>query len=196
MKLYAVWQKNAPSGEGGSGKEGGSGGEGGGTPSQPDSGDTGLSSLLDKALGSPGLVWKTDSENPWSVYQSEVGNSTIAPFEGAEAVKSPSFGNVNGESWLETTITGPATVSFYYAMHFYNAKFFVTLDGETMFSREGVMAGVNGNGDTDWAQAAIEVGDGPHAIRFTYKRVPNLTNGPGYCENDGIRLDSVTVTPK
>ncbi len=135
------------------------------------------------------LIWTTDSTNPWNYYTSEtIDSKNYYPFDNTDGVKSSGAGGGVADSWMQTTITGPATFSFRYAKRHYSSTFTVLVDGSVVFTDStgtSQDAGVVG-----WTLKSFSVGGGNHTIRFNYHHP-----GKGWSSGgNGIRLDTMTVT--
>ena len=85
----------------------------------------------------------------------------------------------NGIGSIETTVTGPCIISFYWKISSSGGNLGLSVDGtETL--------GISGN--TDWKGECYEVGDGAHSLRWIYY------DGSGYGWLDQVVIQSVDRT--
>ncbi len=77
---------------------------------------------------------------------------------------------VSGESYFETTVTGPGTLSFWWKVSSEqdNDRLRFYMDGGTQFTISG---------EVDWEQRIFSVPAGAHALRWRYNKNALLTNG-------------------
>lgn len=113
---------------------------------------------LGAGVDAPQLVWRTSENYPWTF-------QTTNTFDGVDAVQSAWMptGSVK-ESWLETEVTGPSTMSFLFRREYMgpSSKFSVTCDGSAAYTFS------EGGYPNDWRQEEIEIPAGRHVIRFTF----------------------------
>ena len=139
-----------------------------------------------------GLTWRTCERFPWQVYTNYTWVSGVGYQPSSFYMKSGDFRNSGsapstGESWIETTVTGPRNLAFSYETYMMDGPFKVIVDGATAFStRDSVKA---------WAD--VEIPEGTHVVRFVF-----VANG-WYCSDDtyngvwirDIRLDTLDYRP-
>ena len=132
--------------------------------------------LIGTALGAPQCEWTT-SENPWYV----VADAT---FDGDLAVAASGGGGGIVETWLATTVDGPAkTMTFRFMKIYLDSLFAVLVDGEVVFSDRSKAPPA----DAEWLKASIEIPAGNHEIRFIY-----LHSGGGWTDYyNGVIIDCV-----
>ncbi len=132
---------------------------------------------LTAALDSPALQWTTAGNTPWA---SQAG----VTHDGVDAAQSGRITD-NQTSTLETTVTGPATVSFWWKVESEATFDFlkVTVDGAEQFA-----PGISGN--IDWQQRTITLAAGPHTIRWSYSKDGSVSTG-----QDAGWVDQITITP-
>jgi hypothetical protein len=130
-------------------------------------------SLAD-ALDLPGLIWRSGGAAPW------FGQPMIAR-DGVDAASSGGVGD-GQESWLETTVTGPGTASFWWKVSsepgFDQLRFAV---GQT------VRAAISG--ETDWQRFSFSLPGGAQTLRWTYLKDGSAREGA-----DAGWVDQVTIT--
>jgi Concanavalin A-like lectin/glucanases superfamily len=130
---------------------------------------------LDTVLNSTGMTFTTGGAAPW------FGQSLVT-HDGTGAARSGAVGN-NQESWMETTITGPAALSFWWKVSSQAAADFLrfSIDGNEI-------TGISGT--VDWAQATgISVPAGTHTLTWSYAK-----NGAGVSGDDAGWVDQLEVT--
>ena len=105
---------------------------------------------LAQAAGDPNLVFTTGGDAPWFV---EYTNT----HDGVSALQSGHIGD-NQSSWLQTTVTGPGTLTFWWT---------VDSDNEDVLSFWG--QGIANFGGT-WIQRSVDVPAGSFTLRWTYQK--------------------------
>lgn len=129
---------------------------------------------LDLALDTSGLTWTTGGNAPWS------GQATIT-YDHIDAARSGTIGN-NQSSWMETTVTGPAVVSFFWRVDSEEGYDYLRL-----FDNGTLKAAISGF--RDWAPFTLSVGPGSHTLRWAYTK--DVTKAVG---DDAGWVDTVTVS--
>ena len=106
----------------------------------------------------------------------------------------------NGESWIETKVTGPVRLSFWWkaSSEEYDGEVFdyayLSLDGEPLgmlsdYQLQGIAIG----GKTDWTNVVYDIMDaGEHTVRWTYKKDEVDESDVG---EDCVWLDEVSLDP-
>jgi hypothetical protein len=116
---------------------------------------------LGQAVGATNLTWSTDGDAVWT--------PTIAP-DGSSAAWSGHIGNLN-VSWLETTVTGPGTLSFDWMVS-------SELNGDYLtFSIDGVNQPGAISGEVNWQTLTFVLPAGTHRLTWTYAK--NAANASG-----------------
>jgi hypothetical protein len=132
---------------------------------------------LGTALDAEGLVWRTGSNAPW------LGEIDPQAFDMVDAASSGPIGD-NQSSYLQTTVTGPGTVTFKWRVSSQsqdNLSFLI--DGSFKVSITGEQA---------WANSqTYNVTAGTHTLTWHYTK-----NGSGSAGNDRAYLDQVVFTPQ
>jgi len=108
---------------------------------------------LNEALDTFSLVFTTGGAKPW------FGQADTFIFDGDAAQSGPI---ADGQtSWLQTTVTGPATVAFYWKVDSEEGHDFLqfSLNGEPTDQISGATA---------WILKSFEIGEGAHTLRWEY----------------------------
>lgn len=135
---------------------------------------------VNSTVGTTGLVWTVGGNLPWFIQ-----NATAQ--DGAWALQSGAITNQQ-ETWIETTLAGQGTLSFWWKSSCEDDPDFndwdyvrVTLDGYEQARIDGESA---------WTRVSLVLGSGTHTIRWSYKKDRWFAEG-----QDCAWLDSVTWTP-
>ncbi|MDZ4401671.1 M6 family metalloprotease domain-containing protein [Prosthecobacter sp.] len=130
---------------------------------------------LDVGLDTPGRTWTTGGQRSW------VGFAPAPSHDNVDAAMPNNLGQ--GESsWLETTVTGPVTVSFWWKSS--NPSFSDFFD----FSVDGDSVNHIG-GDEDWTFFQHALGAGDHTLRWTLSKSSPSTVGT----SNTVFLDQVVI---
>ena len=132
---------------------------------------------LQTALDSTTLSFTSGGGSSW------FGQTTIT-HDGVDAVQSGALGN-SQTNWLQTTVTGPGTISFWwYASSEQNWDFLeFMIDGDVV----GSMSGTN----NVWTSKSFEIStSGTHTLLWRYRK-----DGSQYRGLDAGFVDQVTWTP-
>lgn len=130
---------------------------------------------LGEALDAPNLPWRTNGHASWFP-------QTVTAHDGVEAAQSGPITN-NQQTWLETPLEGPGDLAFWWKVSsaaFYGILIFYVDDVEQWSI----------SGEVDWEPRAIELGAGPHRLRWTYTKSDDYSLGW-----DAAWLDEVTWIP-
>ncbi|MFZ2069999.1 MAG: hypothetical protein WAV32_00005, partial [Halobacteriota archaeon] len=76
----------------------------------------------------------------------------------------------NQDSWLETTVSGPGTLSFYWNVS--SEKYFDRLE----FYIDG-MARDRISGNVDWQQKTYQISSGSHTLKWRYVKDDGVSRG-------------------
>ncbi len=145
---------------------------------------------LSAALDTPGLSWTTDPDYPWTV---ETGSTK----DGLDAAHS-CFDNQNDRhkwtSWMQTTVRGPAKVSFFYRTVKYHALFYVDCWRGAVTNRVVEDSAVTLS--QGWTPVDFTVPEGDHTVRFAYQNYlyPGVSNLWWSLTDNGAYVDDVSVT--
>lgn len=133
---------------------------------------------LGGAVEAPQLTWTSSTNARW-LYQ-----STITKNAGDAAV-SADIGD-DGQSWMQTTVTGPGTLTFWWKVSSEAGFDFLrfTLDG----AAHSAVAGISGN--VDWQYKVVPIPAGSHTLRWNY-----LKDDSQSALNDAGYLDLVEYHP-
>ncbi len=130
---------------------------------------------LGEALNAPYLEWKTKTNAPWTT-------QTNISHDGEAAAQSGIIASSNS-TWIETTVTGPGTVRFWW-------KVSSQTNADTLnFALNGTeWSRISGN--VDWQKMSFDVPPGPLTLRWTYAKDAAFTSG-----FDRAWLDEVDFLP-
>jgi hypothetical protein len=129
---------------------------------------------LAEALDMPGLLWRSGGTVPWF-------GQPMTSHDGADAGRSGGASD-SLESWLETTVTGPGTVSFWW-------KVSSELGFDQLRFSIGAAPQAAISGETEWQALSFPLTDGPQTLRWTYAKDGSARDG-----EDAGCLDQVVVT--
>lgn len=134
-------------------------------------------SSLASALDNTQLPWSTSGDASWT------GQTQITQ-DGVDAAQAGDIGD-NQSSTLQTTVTGPIKLSFWWKADSEADFDFlrVTVDGVEPF------AGISGN--VNWQKKTITLTEGSHTIRWSYTKDDSVSSG-----QDTAWLDQVTTSTK
>ena len=111
------------------------------------------------ALDNPSLTWTTGGNGNWA------GQAEIT-HDGVDAAQSGILGN-NQTTWIETTVTGPGTLTFWWMVSCEDAPddtydyLLLEVDGVETFRIDG---------EVSWQQKSVILGSGAHTLRWSYKK--------------------------
>ena len=138
---------------------------------------------LDLALDTTGLTWTTGGGYGGYGWFRQ----TDASHDGVDSAEceSPELISPYSTAWMQTSVTGPGTLTFYW-------RFFVPLhypritDYLGFFIDGGYQAGV-GSPFAVWSYQTIYVGAGSHTLKWSYVRSGSTHGGgPGYMDQVGF----------
>lgn len=118
---------------------------------------------LGEALDAPHLVWTSGGATNW-LYQ------TNTTFDGVDAAVSGQIGD-NQQVWMETTVVGPGTVSFWW-----NVSSELNWDWLEFYISGVRQARLSGDLRT-WSYRVFDVPAGTNTLRWRYVKDPQLTGG-------------------
>src|SRR6478672_5327188 len=137
---------------------------------------------LGNAVDATNLVWTTGGTGGVGWFyeaQDQFGGDNT--FDGIDSARSGAIGN-NGETWMQTTVIGPGTVSFWwYAFSEPNADW---LEFWINSSRQDRISGVLPGNPSGWLYRSFAVAAGTNTLKWRYVKDASLTGGT---------LDSVWV---
>jgi hypothetical protein len=130
---------------------------------------------LDVMLAGTGLIVTDGGNTKWSE-QSSITH------DGSTAARSGSI-NHSQESWMQTTVTGPGTLTFWWKVSSQaNADYLE-------FYRDGSLLN-RISGEVDWKLCAQSIPAGSHTVRWRYMKNATITSG-----QDAGWLDDVAFLP-
>ncbi len=137
--------------------------------------DAPINVTLAEALNNTALTWTT---GPLCVWTPDPG----APHDGIAAARSARM-EAGGDSLLQTTVTGPGTLSYW-------TRVSSRLNNDFMeFSIDSVLTNQD-SGELDWTQRVYRIESGPHTVKWVYRKNGSLTGG-----EDTAWVDQVSYVP-
>jgi len=135
---------------------------------------------LGDALNAPGLSWSTGGSAGWT------GQSTVT-HDGSAAATSGTLSD-SQESWVQTTLTGPGTVSFWWKVSSESGWDYlrVQVDGTEL---------ANISGEVDWQQRTLMLGTGTHTVRWSYTKDMSLSRGADHGWLDQVLFTATPLPP-
>lgn len=112
-----------------------------------------IASRLCDSVESCNLAWTTGGKSNW-YYQ------TSTSHDGIDSARSGTI-STNQDSWMETTVTGPARLTFYWKV-----SCNPNLHGLHLTDNGNLLAKISGV--VDWTPCVFELSDGPHTLRWGY----------------------------
>jgi hypothetical protein len=136
---------------------------------------------LAEAVDAFDMVWRTGGTD-W-LRQFSVTH------DGSDAARSASIWEDN-QSWLETTVTGPGLVSFWWKVSslWFSDRLIFSIGGQVI---------TNISGEVDWQEETFAVPPGPQTLRWTYAVADNGSAGSNCGWLDQVRFvpNAVPVAP-
>ena len=130
---------------------------------------------LANSLDTTGLVWTQGGNAPW------FGQSTTTR-DATDAAQSGAIGH-SQESWMETTITGPGTLTFWWKVSSQSGGDYLE------FHLDGILQTGRISGTVDWVQKSYSLTAGTHALRWRYLKNASTVTG-----SDAAWVDQVLWT--
>jgi len=134
-----------------------------------------VASAIAEALNATNLAWTTAGNAPWFV-QSAVTHDGVAAVRSGVIVNSR-------QSTLQTAVTGPGTLSFWWKVSSENSYDYLRFYTNTV-----ELAAISG--EFGWEQKTFYLGDGAQALQWIYSKDVSLSYG-----QDAGWLDEVTFLP-
>jgi hypothetical protein len=131
--------------------------------------------LLAEALDTTNLLWTPGGNADWSA-------QSLVTHDGVDAGQSGTVAD-NQESWLETSVTGPGTLTFWWKV-------------SSQAGSDRLRFNINGsqqsslNGEVDWRQMTYSIASGSNVLRWRYTK--DLSGSGG---QDRGWVDQVVWTP-
>jgi hypothetical protein len=135
-------------------------------------------SELGEAVDAPELPWTTGGDTDWFLQTDETG-------DGMDAAQSGSIDH-DQSSWIETTVEGPGTFSFWWKVSSDDIDSYDYLEFTVNDDYESDIYG-----EWDWEYYEIYLDPGTHTLRWTYWKDSDFTSG-----SDAGWLDEVEFTPE
>ncbi len=130
---------------------------------------------LNQALDAQGFSWGTGGNASW------FGQAQVT-YDGTDAARSGAIGN-NQQSWMQTTVTGPGTLSFWWRVSSeYQFDYLRLHVGNTE------RAAISGN--VNWQHRSVTLDTGTHTLRWTYSKDGSVEAGM-----DAGFVDKITWLP-
>jgi hypothetical protein len=133
-------------------------------------------SSIGEAVDNTALQWTTGGNAAW------FGQSNVF-YYGNSAAQSGKIGN-NQNTWVQTTVTGPGTVKFYWKVSSEQ-----NADTLSFYIDGSQRARISGN--TSWSQKTYAIYSGTHTLKWMYTKNRATTRG-----SDAGWLDKVEYTPR
>ena len=130
-----------------------------------------------EAVDALALTWTSGGSAPWLA-------QTLVTQDGIDAAQSGATPD-SGESWLETTLTGPGTLSFWWKVSSETSN-----DRLRLYLNGTAQTGFDISGEVDWQFRTVAVASGSQIFRWRYSK-----NGSTAVGQDRAWLDGVTFTP-
>ncbi|MEO5716896.1 MAG: leucine-rich repeat protein [Luteolibacter sp.] len=131
---------------------------------------------LATVLDAPGLTWSTGGSATWI-------DETSVTHDGVDAAQNGDIGD-SGQSWMETTITGPGTLTYWWKVSSEDDCDFLTL------SIDGVPVSDGISGEVNWSQVNQAIQVGGHTVRWRYSKDSSVSDG-----SDTGWVDQVSFVP-
>jgi hypothetical protein len=127
------------------------------------------------------LVFTTGGNAGWTV------DGVVSPAGGFASARSGVIMNNDSESWLETTVTGPGRLTFWWKV---SSEADATTNYDILSFKLDGAEQAQIAGEPGWAQFTATLSPGAHTLRWSYTKDPYVSTG-----EDAGRLDSVAFTP-
>lgn len=127
------------------------------------------------SVDKPDLAWTTGGDVNWR------GQAAIT-HDGADAAQSGDAVPDSGSSWVETQVTGPCQVSFWWKVS--------SQAGDTLAFAVNGAPQFDLNGESGWVQRVLSLTDSVATLRWTYAK-----DGSGSAGSDAGWLDEFSWTP-
>jgi hypothetical protein len=133
---------------------------------------------LDLALDTTGLTWTT-SGGPGNYGWYRQTNSS---YDGTDSAICGGYDSTHGGAYMQTTVTGPGTLGFYWMFH---VSLFPPFTSDALgFYIDGNYQMSIASPFLSWAPETVYVGTGTHTLTWKYARGTGLVHGggPGYVD--------------
>lgn len=132
------------------------------------------SPTLAEAVNAPQLIWATGGNANWF-------RQTNLTHDGIAAGRSGAITN-NRQTWIETTVTGPATLAFWWRVHSEAGYDYLS------FSIDGVAQAGAISGFVGWVYKAYGIPVGSHVCRWSFTNDQIVTVGDNSAWLDQVQL--------
>jgi hypothetical protein len=133
-----------------------------------------LTMPLAEALDTPELIWRRGGDVPW------LGQTNVT-HDGVDAAESGTITNSNQQAWMETTVTGPGQVTFWW-------KVSSDPDSALSFYISGArFGGITWN--MEWQTLSFSVPAGMQTLRWVYE-----AEDPGWAWPNKAWVDQISYT--
>ena len=157
------------------------------------SGGGGGGNTLEESVDAPTFTWTTGGEANW-FYQ------TTETHDGVDAARSGAIGH-NQETWMETVVNGPGTVSFWWKVSCEEIFFERPWSGEVSAAGAFIVGDyldfiLDGDleqsiyGERGWEQSTVKLTPGSHTLRWRYSK-----DAAGVAGADAGWLDEFVFDP-
>jgi len=140
-----------------------------------------VTASLGEALDAPHLTWTTGDTEYYPPSLPWFGQTKVM-HDGQDAAQSG--GIRDRKTWIETTVTGPGELSFWWKV--FGQSPCTSID---LIVNEG-WSGVYISGKTDWQRRVVALGDGAHVLRWVHETCSDIEPYP-----DQAWVDQVTFIP-
>jgi len=130
---------------------------------------------LGPALGATNLIWSTSGNVPWFA-------ESAVTHDGVAAAQNGHIGDSQASA-LQTTVTGPGTLTFWWMVSSEQ-----DFDFLNFWVNNTNLAAISG--EVDWEQETFSLGAGSHVLKWIYLKDPDVSAG-----KDAGWLDQVVFTP-
>jgi hypothetical protein len=118
---------------------------------------------LNQALDNNSLVFSTGGDAPWF-------GQTESSYKGGSSAKSGVISD-NQSSWLQTTVVGPGTLSFYWKVSSEADHDFLELLVDDLLQSGSI------SGESGWQRQTISIKAGSHIIKWVYSKNQSVALG-------------------
>ena len=133
--------------------------------------------IVARVLDTAGLEWSVGGNAIW--YDQ---SSSTPTHDGIDAARSGRIES-NEETWLQTTVTGPGALSFWWKVSSEPGYDYLE------FYIDGVLQNGSISGEENWAQKSYPIDAGTHVLRWVYTKDSNF-----YAGSDSAWVDQVVWT--
>ena len=141
---------------------------------------------LGQALDNTNLVWTTGGDNVW------VPVNSSGAYDGVDMAQS-SIISSNQATWIQTTVTGPGTLSFWWRVYSESNTMTKAGDNLQFYIDSNLMSEISGSSliATEWKYGLYNIDPGVHTLMWQYIKdaTVNVEPDQGY-------LDEVIYTTK